>query len=588
MSAACADLLYGDLDNDATPELLCLTMSEYWSTGTSSILVLRTSDLSVRYEFPQANYGSSFELGNVDADPAIEIVTSGGYVFHGPTFVNEWLYGQGFGVDVDTGDLDGDGIEEIVAAVDWTAVRGYSATLRSPIWEVQQGDLDSLLLADIGGDARPEILVGNGQWGDLAIYRYNSATNTADLVDRIDSQEHGVTSIAVADVDDDGQIEVVWGSGWSSSGADEFVVAGFNPTLTVEWTNRDPLQQEALQLDGPFLGGALAGSATATRAPLFLSASTNSGYRGSRLVRMAVDGNLVISDAIGTYYPVNAVDIVDYDNDSTDESLLGHSYGYNDGLFRVYDSFRSTTEWSSGVVQNTTHAVDVTHADLTGDGRAELVGMVSDGVVYVHNVYGQTLVWQSTTLNEGRKVLVANIDGDAGGQPEILAVTGRSVYAYRSNAPPIVYVQAASYQASGNRYIVDADVGDTDGDGDVEIVLLLGPSYYSGGSDVVTLNGSLQPQTIGTFTLPWQAETLAIEPSAAPRKNLLVSRSVGELYYTYNGVLASVGARSGGIVYESPGLVGTVQRDSVHYVTLPGETQPRISIGTSAAMYLTR
>jgi hypothetical protein len=254
----------------------------------------------------------------------------------------------------------------------------------------------------------------------------------------------------------------------------------------------------------------------------------------------------------------------------------------------VYDFFGGTSEWSSGIVQNNTGAVDVTHADLTGDGRAELVGMTSNGVVYVHDVFGQTLVWQSTTLNEGRKVLVADMDGDAGGQSEIVAVTGSNVYVYRRNPPPITYVQAASYQLGSNRSIIDADVGDTDGDGDVEIVLLIGTYYYSGGNEVVTLNGNLQAQTIGTFTLPWEAQALAVEPSGASRKNLLLSRWVGAGYYAYDGILTSVGARSGGIVFESPPLIGTIQRDSVHYVTLPGETRPRISIGTSAGMYLTR
>ena len=41
-----------------------------------------------------------------------------GYVFDGATFVNQWLDGPGFGMDVDTGDLDGNGVEEIVAAAE--------------------------------------------------------------------------------------------------------------------------------------------------------------------------------------------------------------------------------------------------------------------------------------------------------------------------------------------------------------------------------------------------------------------------------------------------------------------------------------
>ena len=590
--AACTDLQYGDLENDGSPELLCLSTTGSSYPPTARILVLRASDLSVRYDdavFPEANYGTTLALGNVDADAAIEIVTAGGYVFDGSTLQNEWLYTPGFGFDVDTGDLDGDGIEEIVAAVDGTGVRGYSATSKSPMWEAAPAypysDLDSLLVADVGGGPEPEILVGNGQWGYLMVYRYNPTTGTASIVDQIDSQDHGVTSIGVGNVDDDSGVEIVWGSGASSSGPDVFVVAGLNPTLTVEWTNEDPTNQSPLQLDGPFLGGALAGSALEPRAPLFLSGSTNSGYAGSRLVRMSGDGVLEVSDLIGTYYDVNAVDVVDYDNDTTDEAFLAHSYAYYDGYFRAYDFFSDTSEWSSGTLQNSVYAVDVTHADLTGDGRAELVGMTSDGIVYVHNIAAQTLVWQSTSLTEGRKVLVANVDGDAAGELEIVAVTSRGVYVYKRNPAPITYVQAAAYQTTNNQWIIDADVGDTDGDGDVEIVLLTGSAIYSGGNGVVTLSGNLQPQPIGSFTLPWDAQSLAIEPSPTPRKNLLVGRVSGTYY---DGSLAIVGARSGGVVSESPRLIGSLQRDSVQYVTLPGETRQRISIGTSSGMYLTR
>jgi hypothetical protein len=211
--------------------------------------------------------------------------------------------------------------------------------------------------------------------------------------------------------------------------------------------------------------------------------------------------------------------------------------------------------------------------------------MTSDGIVYVHNIAAQTLVWQSTSLTEGRKVLVANVDGDAAGELEIVAVTSRGVYLYKRNAAPFTYIQTAVYPTTNNRWIIDADVGDTDGDGDVEIVLLTGTSIYSGGTGVVTLSGNLLPQTIGTFTLPWDAQTLAIEPSSTSRKNLLVGRVSGGYY---DGSLAIVGARSGGVVFESPRLIGSLQRDSVHYVTLPGETRQRISIGTSSGMYLTR
>ena len=144
-------------------------------------------------------------------DAALEIVTAGGYVFDGATFVNQWLYGPGFGMDVDTGDLDGNGVEEIVAAADWSMVRGYSATLRSPLWEIPE--FDRFVARDQRRRRRArQGLVGDGQWGNVTIYRYNTATNVMDIVDQINSQDHGVTSMGVGDVDADGALEFIWGS----------------------------------------------------------------------------------------------------------------------------------------------------------------------------------------------------------------------------------------------------------------------------------------------------------------------------------------------------------------------------------------
>ena len=416
-SESCNDLLFTDLESDGAPEIVCLASTDQW-TATARILVLRASDLSIRHEYPTAGYGASLAVGNVDGDAALEIVTAGGYVFDGATFVNQWLYGPGFGMDVDTGDLDGNGVEEIVAAADWSMVRGYSATLRSPLWEVPEFDLDSLLVTDVGGDARAEVLVGDGQWGNVTIYRYNTATNAMDIVDQINSQDHGVTSIGVGDVDADGALEFIWGSGASSSGADVLVVAGRNPTFAVEWMSENPAQ-----LDGPFTGGALAGGPLDSRAPLFLSTHTNSGYDGARLVRMRADGSgIETSSEIATNWAGGAaLDVVDYDNDGIDEAFLATSSLY-DGWLGVYDFFAGSLEWSSGSVRNQATGIDITHADLTGDGRAELVGMNSSGVITVHDVYQQTLVWQSTTLGNGRRVFVTDVDGGSG-ELEIVAVT---------------------------------------------------------------------------------------------------------------------------------------------------------------------
>jgi hypothetical protein len=568
---SCDDLHYTDLENDGAADLLCLARSAS-SSEIARILVLRVTDLSLRYEFPPAAYGRSLAVGNVDSDVTQEIVTANGYVFDGATFVSDWSYAQGFGVYVDTGDLNGDDIEEIVAT-NGPVLRGYSATLPTPLWELvsDYAAFSSPLVADVAGTARPEILVGDIGGGNLWIYRYNTATNALDLVDQRYSEAYGTTAIGVGDVDDDGQREIIRGS---RSGA--LNVLGLDPALTIEWPTSDPTL-----LDGPFRGGMLAGSPLESPAPLFLSLRTSSGFDGARLVRMPSNGAaLEISAEINSNWAgVGALDVVDYDDDGTDEAFIA-SHAFYDGVFRAYDFFTGTSEWSANANAGQNPFFDVTHVDVTGDGKDELIGRMGSGVI-VHDVYQQTVVWQSPTVYGGGRVLVADLDGAADAQREIVLVADYVALVYRQVPPPARFVQAGLYQS--NRRIVDAGVGDSDGDGDAEVMLLVSaPGGAEHPSDVIKLDGSLQ--YAGAFTLPWPAQTLDIEPSPTPRKNLLISRRAAR----EDGQIAIVGARAGDVVSESPALVGLVQPGSVHYVTLRGETVPRISIGTSAGMYLTR
>jgi hypothetical protein len=573
---ACSDLALADLDKDGATEIVCLANADMYS-ASARILVLHASDLSLRHEYPQADYGRALTVGNIDGDAALELVTAGGYVFDGGTLANQWLLGSGFGIDVDTGDVDGDRIDEIVGAHDWEAVRVYRSGQQAPIAEVARSDLDSLLVADVTGDPPAEIIVGDGQFGNVTIYGYNTTTPGLDIIDQIDSQQFGVTSMGVGDIDGDAAIELVWGARQLDSGSAALVVAERTPTLEVEWTN-------TVLLDGPFKGGQLAGSGLEPRAPLFLSGTTRNRFAGAVLVRMpSDDGDLEVSSQLTTGNAGHGVLVTaDYDNDGEDEVYLATGGLSGEPLFRVYDFFGDTNVWSSGTAQGA--AISVTDSDVTGDGRPELIGMTWNGIVYVHDVFSQSLIWQGPTLNEGREALVADVDGDPDGQPEIVAVTRNSVHVYRHNPQPTAYVLAATYQA--NREIIDAAVGDTDGDGETEILLLLGDYFVEGGIRVVRLDNDLQE--LGSFTLLRPALSLAVEHSPTPRKNLLIGTLVGPLYSAYDGTLAIVDARTGALVFQSPQLIGAIQRNSIHYVVLPGEAVPRMSFGTSAAMYLTR
>jgi hypothetical protein len=569
---SCRDLKVADLDRDGHVELVCLgsTSTYTWETQ-ARIVVIDPAALTVKWQSDVMALGTSLAIGNVDGDPALEIVTSGGYVFDGATHANTWAYGPGFGRAVGCGDLDGDGVDEIVGMADWSTVTGFSAVSRSPLWELSNFDSDALLVKDLDGDGIAEFLIGDGQWGNVTAYRYDPATQAPAKLWSINSQDHGVTSIAVGDVDGDGLPELVWGSGATSSGADVFVVAGpVGPSIAVKWINVNPEQ-----LDGPYVGARFATTAPGSRGLLFEVPTTNSGYDGARLVRLdPATGLLEVSAEIGSNWSdAAALDVADYDHDGVDEALLATADLYA-GYFAVHDLARGISEWTSAAGVGTGRAM--AHGDLNGDGHDDLVAITSDGYVYAYDVTNGALLWRSASLSPGVDVAVADLDGD--GALEIVALGGARLVVYgKSTSGSPAYVERASAALTGG---LDLLVADCDGDLAPEV-------YVLAGTTVLAFDATLAPR--GALTLGGNAQSLHLEDLPASRRNLLVAMMGAPSYSTgARPYLLAIDARNGSEVWRSPPLYGTVPVNSLGYFDVDGDGTREVAFGTTAGMYLTR
>ncbi len=391
-----------------------------------------------------------------------------------------------------------------------------------------------------------------------------------------------MTDIGVGDLDDDGEVEFVWGGGATSSGEDTLTIAGSNPVPNVEWTNLMPSQ-----LDGPFVGGALLGNISNMPAPLFATPRTDSGYSGTRLVRMdPVSGDLALSEELGTNWNrVAVVDVADYDNDLTDEVFLGTSALY-DGYFTVYDFLGETTEWTSPVGDNGEMVgAAVTSGDLNGDGRDDFVVMSTAGIVYAYDVFQQTLIWQSTThAGGGTDVVLADLDGDAA--LEIIATTRDGVFVYSENdagLPAYVQTGVNTSMPVGSQ-IRAVKVADTDGDGSEELLILSSATFTSNSpARVIRLDASLS--VLSQFESPWPAVDVLIESSLGSRRNLILvssSDAVQRSRFIAHDPITGVE------VWRSPLLLGGPVKASLHYVDVDNDGDPEFSFGTQYGMFLTR
>jgi hypothetical protein len=576
-TSACTDLEVADVDADGAPELVCLRpASSYSYESLARVLVLDPVTLATRWESSQASLGGDLAVGQLDDDGALEIVTAAGYVFDGASGATEWTYATGFGTAVDTGDLDGDGVEEIVASPSGRIV-GYSAVWESPLWEwttTSYYGANALVVADADGDGTQEIVAGDTSWGPIAAYRYRPATNDLALAFEIPNPDGGASALAVADLDGDGTDEVAWGAGGYSSGKDVLVVAGRDGTGAwgTEWASRDPSQ-----LDGPFVGGDLASMGGGAARLLFASPTTNSGYDGTRLVQLDPATGVVSTSAeLGdNWNNWAALATADFDADGVDEAFLTTAYTY-DGYFVVYDPALAAAQWTSDRTVGDGRAVVA--ADVSGDGVADLVAITTEGKVQAWDATTGTRVWSSVTIG-GTGMDLAVRDLDADGVAEIVALTSTRLVVYRYSAgAPVPWLEAASASVAGRDLEVVVQ------DGAPELYVLVG-SYGSGSAiDRYDASATLLSQV----TLSTPATSLHVEDLGQARHNLLVVTGPTYSYETTPSRLRAIDPVTGAEIWTSPPLFGAPGQNSVHYVDWNGDGRRELAVGTASSMYLTR
>jgi hypothetical protein len=578
-SGVCKKIEFGDLDGDGTKELACLVGNGGYY-GSSYVAVIDPIAMTEKWRTPEfgdySSYANGLSLGNVDNDPALEIIVGSGYVFDGATHQAQWAYGPGFGFAVDSGDVDGDGVDEIVGMQDWTSVRVFSATVKSPLWDVAVSDVDALLVRDVDGSPAAEIIVGDGQWGNVTAYKF-SAGNLNQLF-QINSRGHGVTTIDFGDLDGDGMKEFIWGTDATSSGPDSIVVAGRNPSIAVEWINDAPKQ-----LNGVFAGGKPATIGPAQSRLIFGVARTDNGYAGARLLTLDPNsGELKVSaNEIGSNWSgVLSLDPVDYDSDGVDEVFLSSATLYT-GFLSAYDFAGNTEEWTSPTDVGTTQAI--THADLNGDGSPDLIA-ISQGTsggprIQVFDVKNSNLIWRSVALTGAPvDVWATNLTGDS--TPEIIALTGDRVTIYTKSTLPATFIESMSYPVSGG---TDLLVADTDGDSKVEIYVLSGGWYNS--AEISRFTSGLTH--ISTYAVGQPARSLHVEDLPTSHRNIIVS--TGDDYYatTMPPELRALDPLSGAVVWRSPQLPELVNRNSLFYVDTDADGKPQISFAAGSSAWLT-
>jgi hypothetical protein len=463
-------------------------------------------------------------------------------------------------------------VSEIVGVEKVVAIRGFDAVRQVQVFQEPVVDVDSVLAVDLDGDGRAEILTGDGQWGEVKAYSYLPASSSLALQWHLSSMDHGVPALGVGDLNGDHAYDIVWGSGWTSSGPDKLAVATKGQSgIGLVWMPSDPFQ-----LDGPYLGARKAQVSPGRTAVLFDVPHTNSGHDGTRLVALdPVSGEWANTPDLGfNWIGGGALEVVDVGGDGIDEAFLG------------------TGDWQSGYVASWNYALGVPGAalaservvglargDLNGDGHPDLVGISGEGRVQAWDPHQGGEIWASPQLDGfGQAVAVADLDGD--GTQEIIALAEQRLYVFRRTSPT-TYVEAASIGVKGGFDLVVADVA---GKGSPEVFVLRAESVTR--STVSRFSSMLQPA--GEFELDQPAEALTVEDLGPGRRNLVVA--IGDVGFPYSDLvphLRGIDPVSGAEVWRSPNLWSHAMRGSVSYLDL-GEGRRTLAFGTTLGMYVVR
>lgn len=409
-----------DLNGDGLAEILATSAGELLVFGNTGSLLWQVTGAG----------GSDIVAGQMDNDPALEIATTQGAVVDCATHTIQWTRSGGLGAHLRLAPLPGAAYQQLIAASAWYDIYSYDVATQLPRWSISMElDIGAIEVADVDNDGTPELLAGDGQWGEIHVYNLLTQAQKWQTT----NPEHGVTNIAVDDVDGDGVVDLLWGAGWSSTGADYLYVANTGGTHNIKW--------QSVDLQGPFLGpliGDLDGDGNAEL--VICSNSSSSGYNGPRiavfdLATLAL--RAISSPSLIGYGGANDMEIRDLEGDGRAEIIIAGSYSY-DGLIDVL-SFSSSNvfnvKWANPTRPSGSPFTFVEIADLDGNGTSEIIAgnniatSGSEGVyVYIYDYPSTGAPWRSIKLASSsalmKGLVVTDVDGNGSKDIAALVSTG--------------------------------------------------------------------------------------------------------------------------------------------------------------------
>ena len=412
--------------------------------GVAELIVLTGSGLRVFDAAGQALWnvqgptGTDVVVAQMDGDPSLEIATTSGHVVDVGTRAIQWTRSGGFGANLRTADIDGDGRDELIAANAWYDIYAYDVDTQATKWSYRAGlDISAIEIGNVDADPAPELIYGDGQHGSVHVLTLGAGTPVEEW--KIANPDSGIPRIAVADADEDGVAELIWSGGSNTTGEDRLnIVDPF--TRLWEW--------QSFHLDGPFISP-VTGDVTGDGKPELVTASreSRSGYGSGRILVFDPEtlALLGISGPIARDYSwtgLRDLKLRDIDGDGRQEIVIAADWLY-DGIVEIYgftDAREFELKWETADRADGSPFTQVEVLDVDGDGDLEVVTANdrahsgSEGTyVRVFDLATRSQEWRSPNLDGSwggvNSMGVADVDGD--GSPEaVVAVPEEGIFIF--------------------------------------------------------------------------------------------------------------------------------------------------------------
>ena len=435
----------------------------------------------------------SIALGDVDGDGDLDMLagndnaqTNRLYLNNGSADPFSGVSGSNISGDVDStrsialADVDGDGDLDLVAGTSGLINRLYlNNGSADPFSGVTGSDISSdthwtysIALADVDGDGDLDMLAGNSNQVNR-LYLNNGTADPFNSVTGTDisSDVHDTESIAVGDVDGDGDLDMLVGNYsltdtnrlyLNNGSADPFSgVTGSD----ISGDAHNTLSVALADVDGDGDLDLLAGNFSQTNR-LYLNEGTASPFNG-------VAGSDISSDADYT----RSIALADVDGDGDLDLVAGNSNETN----RLYLNDGTSTPFSgvagSDISGDANATISVALGDVDGDGDLDLVAgnlgernrlYLNDGTATPFS----TVVGSDISIDEHQTLSVALGDVDGDGDLDLVAGNNNQInYLYMNDgsAKPFGGVVGAAI-SNDTDYTYSIVLADVNRDGDLDLV----------------------------------------------------------------------------------------------------------------------